>query len=66
VSARSGAIANPPSGKNGKIKPDWVIVKGREEHHPEGNFYPHRYEGDREIWKKVAEIVVFWCVAKVL
>ena len=43
----------PSIGKNGKIKPDWVIVKGREEHHPEGNFYLHRYEGDREIWKKI-------------
>jgi len=30
-----------------------VIVKGREEHHPEGNFYLHRYEGNREIWKKI-------------
>jgi len=51
--ARSGAIANPQLEKTEKIKPDWVIVKGREEHHPEGNFYLHRYEGDREIWKKI-------------
>jgi len=43
----------PAIGKNGKIKPDWVVLKGREEHHPEGNFYLHRYEGDREIWKKI-------------
>lgn len=43
----------PSIGKNGKIKTDWVIVKGKEEHHPEGNFYLHRYEGDREIWKKI-------------
>ena len=43
----------PTVGKNGKIKSDWVIVKGKEEHHPEGNFYLHRYEGDREIWKKI-------------
>lgn len=28
----------PAVGKNGKIKSDWVIVKGKEEHHPEGNF----------------------------
>jgi hypothetical protein len=50
--ATSGGTANPRSEKNGKIKPDWVVVKGREEHHPEGNFYLHRYEGDREIWKR--------------
>jgi len=30
----------PSVGKNGKIKPDWVIVKGREEHHPEGQLLP--------------------------
>ena len=43
----------PAVGKNGKIKSDWVIVKGKEEHHSEGNFYLHRYEGDKEIWKKI-------------
>jgi hypothetical protein len=43
----------PAVGKNGKIKPDWVIVRGEEEHHPEGNFYLHRYEGDKEIWKRI-------------
>jgi integrase len=43
----------PAVGKNGKIKPEWVMVKGKEERHPEGNFYLHRYEGDREIWKKI-------------
>jgi hypothetical protein len=30
----------PAVEKNGKIKSAWVIVKGKEEHHPEGNFYP--------------------------
>jgi integrase len=43
----------PAPAKNGKIRPDWVIVKGKPEHHPEGNFYLHRYDGDREIWKRV-------------
>jgi integrase/recombinase XerD len=43
----------PAVGKNGKIRPDWVIVQGKEEHHPEGNFYLHRYEGNKEIWKKI-------------
>jgi integrase len=43
----------PALAKNGKIRPDWVIVKGKAEHHPEGNFYLHRYDGDREIWKRV-------------
>jgi hypothetical protein len=39
----------PAIGKNGKIKPDWVIVRGKEERHPEGNFYLHRYDGDMEL-----------------
>jgi len=43
----------PALSKNGKIRPDWVIVKGKAEHHPEGNFYLHRYDGGREIWKRV-------------
>jgi len=43
----------PALAKNGKIRPDWVIVKGKAEHHPEGNFYLHRYDGEREIWKRV-------------
>jgi integrase/recombinase XerD len=43
----------PAVGKNGKIKPDWVIVRGKEERHPEGNFYLHRYDGDKEIWKRI-------------
>jgi hypothetical protein len=30
-----------------------VIVRGKEQHHPEGNFYLHRYEGDKEIWKRI-------------
>jgi hypothetical protein len=39
----------PAVGKNGKIKPDSVIVRGKEERHPEGNFYLHRYDGNKEI-----------------
>ena len=31
---------------------DWVIVCGKEEHHPEGNFYLHRYEGDKEFGRR--------------
>jgi hypothetical protein len=43
----------PAVGKNGKLKPDWVIVRGKEEHHLEGNFYLHRYDGGKEIWKRI-------------
>jgi hypothetical protein len=28
-------------------------VRGKEEHHPEGNFYLHRYHGNKEIWKRI-------------
>jgi hypothetical protein len=43
----------PAAGKNGKIKLDWVTVRGKEEHRPEGNFYLHRYDGNKEIWKEI-------------
>jgi hypothetical protein len=43
----------PTLAKNGKIRSDLVIVKGEAEHHPEGNFYLHRYDSGREIWKRV-------------
>jgi len=45
----------PAVGKNGKIRPDWVIVKGKAECHPEGNFYLHRYDSGREIWRKIGQ-----------
>jgi integrase/recombinase XerD len=34
---------------NGRIKPDWVIVDGREERHSEGNYYLDWYEGNKRI-----------------
>ena len=42
----------PVIGSNGKIKPHWVLINGIPEHHPEGNYYIHKYEGDKEVWKK--------------
>ena len=33
---------------NGRIKPDYVIVDGKEEHHPEGAYYLNWYEGKRQ------------------
>ena len=43
----------PVMGKNNKIKPHWVVVKGAPEEHPEGNYYLHYYEGQREVWRKL-------------
>jgi integrase len=43
----------PVVGKNNKVKPHWVIVKGTPEEHPEGNYYLHYYEGQREVWRKL-------------
>ena len=34
---------------NGRIKPDVVLVNGREERHPEGAYYLEWYEGKRRI-----------------
>ncbi len=27
-------------GPNGRIKPDWVMIDGRQERHPEGAYFP--------------------------
>ena len=34
---------------NGKIRADVVLVKGREERHPEGSFYISWYDGPKQI-----------------
>jgi hypothetical protein len=39
--------------KKWKNQTGLVIVRGKEERHPEGNFYLHRYEGGKEIWKRI-------------
>lgn len=33
--------------RNGRVQPDWVIVDGNEEHHPEGSYYIDWYEGGK-------------------
>src|SRR5437667_4133867 len=43
----------PAVAKNGKIKADWVIVKGKHQRHLEGTFYLHRYDRNKEIWRKI-------------
>jgi integrase/recombinase XerD len=43
----------PVIGKNNKIKPDWVLVNGKAQYHPEGNYYIHRLDGKKQLWKKV-------------
>ena len=34
---------------NGRVKPDWVIVDGKQERHPEGRYYLDWYEGTKRI-----------------
>jgi hypothetical protein len=34
---------------NGRVKPDIVIVDGREEHHPEGAYYLSWHEGPKHL-----------------
>jgi hypothetical protein len=43
----------PVYGRNNKIKADWVLVKGKPEQHPEGNFYISYREGKKKVWKKI-------------
>jgi integrase len=43
----------PVYGANNKIKPHWVYVRGKPEEHPEGNFYIHKLDHGRQVWKKI-------------
>ena len=43
----------PVLGANNKIKPNWVLVKGKAELHPEGSHYTMRLDGARKIWKLI-------------
>ena len=43
----------PVYGRNNKIKPNWVLVSGKPEQHPEGNFYISYRQGKKKIWKKI-------------
>lgn len=43
----------PVYGANNKIKPHWVYVKDKPEEHPEGNFYIHKLDHGRQVWKKI-------------
>ena len=40
---------------NGRVKPDWVLVDGREERHPEGSYYIEWYEGSKRIRRSVGK-----------
>jgi len=44
----------PVVGKNNKIKPDWVHINGHEEHHPEGWYYTHHREGEKQVGRRLA------------
>lgn len=43
----------PVYGANNKIKPHWAYVKGKPEEHPEGNFYIHKLDYGKQVWKKI-------------
>jgi hypothetical protein len=43
----------PVMGRNHKPKPNWAMVNGKPEHHPEGNFYISYRDGKKKIWKKI-------------
>jgi integrase/recombinase XerD len=40
---------------NGRVKPDYVLVDGKREHHPEGRYYLDWTEGDKRIRKSVGK-----------
>ncbi len=44
----------PVCGKNHKIKPNWAMVNGVEEHHPDAFYYIYYQEPTgKRIWKKI-------------
>ena len=50
----------PAYGPNGKIKPNIVVVKGKPEAHPEGNYYLRLHAGKgswRNVGPKAADAV---------
>ncbi len=49
---------------NGKIRADVVLVKGREERHPEGSFYISWYDGPKQIRVAVGKEVSGALVAR--
>jgi integrase/recombinase XerD len=40
---------------NGRVKPDWVIVNGKEERHPEGAYYIEWRDGSKRIRESVGK-----------
>ncbi len=40
---------------NGRVKPDWILVGGKEERHPEGAYYLEWYEGSKRIRRSVGK-----------
>src|SRR5437899_1206780 len=38
---------------NGRVKPDWILIAGMEERHPEGAYYLEWYEGSKRIRQSV-------------
>ena len=45
----------PAIGRNGKIKPDWVVVNGKQEEHKEGAYYIRYREGDKQVWERIGD-----------
>jgi integrase/recombinase XerD len=45
----------PAFSDNGRIRQDWVLVNGREEHHKEGNYWLRWREGEKHIRKSVGK-----------
>jgi hypothetical protein len=42
-------------GRNGKIKPDFVIVDGQPEQHEEGAYYTRYRDGEKQVWERVGD-----------
>jgi len=45
----------PVIGRNGKIKPDFVIVDGQPEQHEEGAYYTRYRDGEKQVWERVGD-----------
>ena len=55
LTAKGWRYCRPVIGRNGKIKPDFVIVNGQPEQHDEGAYYIRHREGGKQVWERIGD-----------
>jgi integrase len=52
LTSKGWRYCRPAVGRNGKIKPDWVVVNGKQEEHKEGAYYIRYRAGEKQVWER--------------